>query len=203
MYNDRLEWYIQKGVSVLSPKTKCFQYSCCFCYLKPSIFYSQGSRLKQPCKSFHFKLGDRTPKKKNLYYSFDCDGNLHMYVKLKLRWVNFHDFFSIFFIENVLFTENVKKGVRGNEPNDRTVQPTHLRLISIEAEIHALQKYREFFFEFCFSFQVILFFRKLHFCLKNWNSRGRYFFKIRNLNETLCGFVDHKIALLLIPKSVL
>ena len=66
-------------------------------------------------------------------------------------------FFSIFFIENELFTENVKNGVRGNEPNGRTVQPTQLILISIEAEFCALQNYREFFFEFHFSFRVIPF----------------------------------------------
>ena len=42
------------------------------------------------------------------------------------------NFFSIFFIENELFTENVKKGVRGNEPNGRTVQPTQLIRISIK-----------------------------------------------------------------------
>ena len=54
-------------------------------------------------------------------------------------------FFSIFFIENELFTENVKKGVRGNEPNGRTVQPKQLILISIEAEFCALQNHRGFF----------------------------------------------------------
>ena len=51
-------------------------------------------------------------------------------------------FFLIFFIEVELFTENVKKGVRGNEPNGRTVQPTQLILILIEAEFCALQHYR-------------------------------------------------------------
>ena len=50
--------------------------------------------------------------------------------------------FSIFFIENESFKENVKKGVRGNEPNGRTVQPTQLIRISIEAEFCALQNYR-------------------------------------------------------------
>ena len=38
--------------------------------------------------------------------------------------------FSIFFIEKESFTENVKKGVRGNEPNGQTVQPTQLIFIS-------------------------------------------------------------------------
>ena len=53
--------------------------------------------------------------------------------------------FSIFFIENDLFTENFKKGVRGNEPNGQGVQFTQLILISIEAELCAHQNYREFF----------------------------------------------------------
>ena len=62
-----------------------------------------------------------------------------------MEWGNRHDFFSIFFIENELFTENVKKGVCGNEPNDRMVQPTQLILLSIEAEFYAQQNYRKFF----------------------------------------------------------
>ena len=69
-------------------------------------------------------------------------------------------FFSIFFIENQLFTENVKKGVRGNEPNGRTVQPTQLILILTEAELCALQNYTKFYFEFPFSFRVTHFFQK-------------------------------------------
>ena len=32
-------------------------------------------------------------------------------------------FFSIFFIENESFPENLEKEVRENEPNGRTVQP--------------------------------------------------------------------------------
>ena len=60
--------------------------------------------------------GERTGKtKKNLYYSFDSDKNLHTYVKTKIKWGNGHELFSIFFIEDELFTENVRKGVRGNE----------------------------------------------------------------------------------------
>ena len=69
--------------------------------------------------------------------------------------------YSIFFIENELFTENVKKGVRGNEPSGRTVQPTQLIRISIEVEFCALQNYTVFFFSiFTFSFRVIHFFQK-------------------------------------------
>ena len=71
------------------------------------------------------------------------------------------NFFSIFFIENNLFTENVKNGVRGNEPSGRTVQPTQSILISTKAEFSALQNYREFFFDFNFSFRVIHFFNAL------------------------------------------
>ena len=48
------------------------------------------------------------------------------------------NFFSIFFIKNELFTENVKKGVCGTEPKGWTVQPTELILISVEAEFRAL-----------------------------------------------------------------
>ena len=59
-------------------------------------------------------------------------------------------FFSIFFIENELLTENIKTGVRSNEPNSRTVQPTQLILISNEAELCALQKYRV-----CFNFILV------------------------------------------------
>ena len=54
--------------------------------------------------------------------------------------------FFIFFIENELFRDDIKKEVWGNEPNVRTVQPTQL----IEAESCALQNYREFFFSFYF-----------------------------------------------------
>ena len=56
------------------------------------------------------------------------------------------NFFPIFFIENELFTENAKKGVRGNECSGRTVQPTPLIRISDQAEFRALQSYSEFFF---------------------------------------------------------
>ena len=87
-------------------------------------------------------------QKKNLYYSFDCDENWYTYVKSKMKWGNRHELFSIFFIENELFTENVKKGVRGNEPNGRTVQPKQLILISIVAEFRGLQSYRQFFTNF-------------------------------------------------------
>ena len=39
---------------------------------------------------------------------------------------------------------------RGNEPNGLTVQPTQLIFISIEAELCALQSYKEFFFRISF-----------------------------------------------------
>ena len=75
-----------------------------------------------------------------------------------MKWVNRHELFSIFFIENELLTENVKKGFHGNESNGRMVQPKQLILTSVEAEFCALQNYGEFFFEFHFSFRVIYFF---------------------------------------------
>ena len=67
---------------------------------------------------------------------------------------NRHELLSIFLTENELFPENVQNRVRGNEPNGRTSQPTNLILISIEAKFSALQNYREFFFDFHFSFRV-------------------------------------------------
>ena len=73
-------------------------------------------------------------------------------MKSKIKWGNRHELFSIFFMENELFTENVKKGVRGNEPHGRTVQHTQLIRISFLAEFRALQNYREFFFRFSFYF---------------------------------------------------
>ena len=66
--------------------------------------------------------------------------------------------FSIFLIEKELFAEHEKKGIRGNKSNGRTVQPTQLIRTSMEAEFRALHNYREFFFEFHFSFRVIQFF---------------------------------------------
>ena len=92
---------------------------------------------------------DRSPKK---YYSFDCDENLQTHVKSKIKWGNRHVLFSILFMENELFTENIKKGVCGNETNGQLIR------ISIGAEFRALQNYREFFFEIHFSFRVIQFF---------------------------------------------
>ena len=63
---------------------------------------------------------------------------------------NRHELFSIVFIENELFAENLKNEVLGNEPNSRTVQPTQLTLTSTEAEMCALQTYTEFFFRISF-----------------------------------------------------
>ena len=76
---------------------------------------------------------------KNLYYSFDYDENLHTHVKSKIKWGNRHELFSTFFIENELFAVNLKKGVRSNEPNGRTVQLTQLIRRSIKAEFRTLQ----------------------------------------------------------------
>ena len=75
-------------------------------------------------------LEDRTPRIKiNLYYSLDCDENLQTHVNSKIKWANRYELFSIFFIETELFTKNVNRGVRGNKPNGRTVQPKQLILI--------------------------------------------------------------------------
>ena len=53
--------------------------------------------------------GTVPPNNKNLYYSLDRDENLRTYVKSKTKWGNSLEIFSIFFIANELFTENVKK----------------------------------------------------------------------------------------------
>ena len=82
------------------------------------------------------------------------------------------NFFSIFFIEN--------------EPNGRTVQPTKLILISIEAEFCPLQNYREFFFSFFLVFKLYIFFMKMYFCLKKLKIQTAYFFsRIRKLKKKL------------------
>ena len=86
--------------------------------------------------------GSYSRGKKKLYYLFDRDENLHTSVKLTTKWGNCQELFSILFIENELFTENLKNGIRSNEPNGRTVQLTQLILLSIEAESCALQNYR-------------------------------------------------------------
>ena len=78
---------------------------------------------------------------------------------------NRQEHFSIIFIENELFTENVKKGVRCNEPNGQTIWPTQLLLLSIEAEFCALQNYREFFSNLNLVFELYIFPRKMQFCL--------------------------------------
>ena len=49
-------------------------------------------------------------QEKNLQNSFDCDENLYTYVKSKMKWGECHELVSIFFKENELFAENVKKG---------------------------------------------------------------------------------------------
>ena len=77
-----------------------------------------------------------------------------------MKWGKRHEFFSIFFIENELSTENVKNGVRGNEPNGRMVQPKQLILISFDAEFCVPQVYREFFWIFNVFFELYIFSQK-------------------------------------------
>ena len=96
-----------------------------------------------------FKGIVQAKQKKNLYYSFNCDETLHTNVKSKIKLGNRRKRFSIFSKESELFTKkNVKKGVRGNEPNGRAVQPTQLILILVEAEFCALQNFFKFYFSF-------------------------------------------------------
>ena len=71
------------------------------------------------------------------------------------------NFFFHFFVENELFTENVKKRVHRHEQNGWAVQPKQLVLISVEAEFYALQNNREFFLNFILVFELYIFcFRK-------------------------------------------
>ena len=60
-------------------------------------------------------------KSNTIHDSFNRDAKLHTYVKSKIKGGNRHELFSIFPIENQLFTENSKNKVRCNEPNGRMV----------------------------------------------------------------------------------
>ena len=73
-----------------------------------------------------------TSPQKNLYNSFDRDENFHTYVKSKIKLGKCRELFFIFFIENELFDENLKIGVRGKELNGRNVQLTQLILIPVK-----------------------------------------------------------------------
>ena len=104
--------------------------------------------------------------KKNLYYSFDSEENVHTYVitKNKMGWRSWTSFHLL--QRKRVIPRKRKKGVRVNELNGRTVQRTQLILTSIETEFCALQNYRQFFFELNFSFLIINFFLKNSFLLK-------------------------------------
>ena len=126
----------------------------------------------------HTPYGERRGKKSLLFVRFWW--KIAHICKIENKLGNRHELFSIFFIGNELFT---KKGVRGYEPNGRMVQPTQLIIISIEAQFCALQKFSVFFLtSFSFSSCKLLF-RKINFCLKNWNSRRRIFSEIKNLKK--------------------
>ena len=101
---------------------------------------------------------DCVQAKKNIYYWFVSDDNLHTYAKSKIKWGNNHIFF-IFFIENELFTENVK---RGSVVTNRMFElfNLHLIIISIEAEFRALHNYKEFSSKFILVFEVHIFCQK-------------------------------------------
>ena len=90
--------------------------------------------------------------------------------KLKIKWGNGYELFSIFFVENGLFTENVKKGVRGNEPNGRTFNLHSLYSYQSKRNF-VLYKNRESFFNFHLSFGVIHFFQKNEFLLEKLKFR--------------------------------
>ena len=60
------------------------------------------------------------PKK---YYFLDTDENLHTHEKAKIKCGNSYELFSLFFIENEIPTENVK---RGSTVTNRTVERFNL-----------------------------------------------------------------------------
>ena len=84
-----------------------------------------------------FTQGNRTGKneKSSLFIRFWW--KFAHICKIEKNGVTVMNLFPIFFIENEIFTENVKKG--------SAVQPT-LILISVEAELCALQNHSVFFF---------------------------------------------------------
>ena len=95
-----------------------------------------------------FSKGTVQAQTKNLQYSFVSDEIFPTFVKSKIKRGNGHEFFLHFLLrkQNELLIENVKKGVRGNEPNGRTAQPTQLIPKLIEGEFCAPQNYRSFYF---------------------------------------------------------
>ena len=120
--------------------------------------------------------GPYRQKYKDLYYSLNYDESLYKLVRSKIKWGNRQEIFSIYFIENELFTEVVKKGNRGNEPNGQTVEPTQLLLISIEAGIRTLQHYRESFWIFISLFELNIFLQKNAFLPKKLKFQTVCFF---------------------------
>ena len=68
--------------------------------------------------NYDMYLRDRTPKtRKKVFFIRSIVMKICTHVKPKINWGNCPEIFSIFFIENELFTENLKEGVHGNEPN--------------------------------------------------------------------------------------
>ena len=66
-------------------------------------------------------------------------------------------FFHFLYRKRVIHRK-YKKGVCSNEPIGRTVQPTHLILISIEVEFCTLQNYIVFFSNFILVLELHVFF---------------------------------------------
>ena len=87
-----------------------------------------------------------------------------------------------------MFTENLKERVRGNEPNDRAVQPTAVDIYIDRSGILCSTKlWRVFFFEIYFSFRVIHFYsEKIIFAEKKTEIPGGViFFRIQKLTIKL------------------
>ena len=73
-----------------------------------------GEVLQYTLQDSALFLREQFTPKKNLYYWFDYDENLHTHVNSKIKLGNRSKLFSIFFIENELFIETVISLLREN-----------------------------------------------------------------------------------------
>ena len=117
-----------------------------------------------------------------------------------MSWI----FFSIFIIENLLFTENVKR--REFAVTNVWVERFNLHgwYVYQSKQKFVLYKVKEFFSNYIIHYTYYTFFQKNAFLPKKLKFKTVIFLWIRKLKKkTLCNFVEHKIPLLLIPISVL
>ena len=93
-------------------------------------------------------------------------------------------FFHFLHRKRVIHKKNVKKGVRGHDPNGRMAYTVNNYIN--RSSVFVLYKVTEcfFFISYYFSSFKILF-RKINFCLKNWNFRRRIFFRNRKFEKKI------------------